>query len=85
MNKVVVITGASSGIGEDLKRRYESQGDKVINLSLGINEGDDLNINLDVSNKNAVFDAFDKVANIHKQIDVLIIVLDMEFLVQLNY
>lgn len=72
MNKVVVITGASSGIGEDLKKRYESQGDKVVNLSLGIKEEDDFNFNLDVSNKNAVFDAFDKVANIHKQIDVLI-------------
>ena len=33
MNKVVIITGASSGIGLSLKNKYLSNGDIVYNIS----------------------------------------------------
>ena len=51
MKKVIVITGASSGIGEMLKKYYETAGAVIVNLSLGIENEDENNINLDVSNK----------------------------------
>ncbi len=34
MNRTVLITGATSGIGQELKKYFESKGDKVINISL---------------------------------------------------
>lgn len=72
MNKVVVITGASSGIGEQLKLAYEKQNDIVINLSLGIENEDKFNYNVDVSNRELVFFVMQKIYNDFGKIDVLI-------------
>ena len=69
--KIVVITGASSGIGEQLKKMYKEQGDIVINLSLDAS-GDDDNICLDVSSEQDVKDAFKSIYDKYKKIDVLI-------------
>ena len=72
MEKVVISTGASSGIGEQLKNMYEKDGDIVVNMSIDVKEEDDKNIKLDVSNRQMCFDAIDKVYATFGKIDVLI-------------
>lgn len=72
MNKVVLITGASSGVGEDLKNRYKSDGDTVVNLSIDVLQEDEKNYKLDVSDKEAVFACVDKIFKQFGKIDVLV-------------
>lgn len=72
MKKVVIITGASSGIGEQLKLNYERDGHTVINFSVDVQKEDNKNFRVDVSNRKCVFDAIDKVYSIYNQIDVLV-------------
>jgi len=72
MNKIVVITGATSGIGEELKRLYNLNGDTVINLSYDVKEEDLLNFRLDVSKREDVFDVFEKIHSHYNRIDVLV-------------
>lgn len=69
--KLVVITGASSGIGECLKKMYEQDGHMVVNLSRGARE-DDFNYCVDVSNRDLVFSTFKKIFEKFGKIDVLI-------------
>lgn len=71
VKKIVVITGASSGIGEQLKLYYEQQGDIVVNMSLSCQD-DDKNYRVDVSNREMVFSAIDKIYQTFGRIDVLI-------------
>lgn len=72
MGRVVVITGASSGIGAGLKSKFEKNGDLVVNLSKGLEIEDDKNIKLDVSDKSSVELAFEKIYKNFEKIDVLI-------------
>ena len=72
MKKIVLITGASSGIGEQLKKHYEQDGDVVINLSVDVKKEDDQNFMLDVSNRDMVFETIDKIYEKYQQIDVLV-------------
>lgn len=72
MSKVVLITGASSGIGEQLKLMYEKDGNTVINLSIDVKENDDKNYKLDVSNRAEVFEVVNKIYAKYNQIDVLV-------------
>jgi len=72
MDKIIVITGASSGIGEELKRLYNLNGDTVINLSYDVKEEDSLNYNVDVSNRDLVFQTFEKIGKTYGRVDVLI-------------
>lgn len=71
IQKIVVITGASSGIGEELKNNYQKDGHIVINLSLNANE-DKYNYAIDVSNKQLVAEKFAKIFADFGRIDVLI-------------
>lgn len=69
--KIVVITGASSGIGEELKMLYEKVGHIVINLSRSCKE-DNNNFKVDVSKKEQVENAFVKIFYLYGKIDILI-------------
>lgn len=65
--RLIVITGASSGIGKSLKGYFESQGDKVINISN--DQGDYI---LDVSNAYEMCKAFENIGLNYGDIDILI-------------
>lgn len=63
----IVITGSSSGIGQSLRKYFESQGDTVIGISLS---NDDYNC--DVSNAEEMKVVFDKIGQKYGTIDILI-------------
>lgn len=72
MDKIVLITGASSGIGEQFKNMFECDGDIVINMSVDVKDEDEKNYKLDVSNRKQVFDVIDKIYSTYGKIDMLI-------------
>ena len=69
--KVVLITGASAGIGKATAKYFLDKGDRVYNLSRRENP-DTLNMKTDVSNKENVENSIKEIFNIEKRIDVLI-------------
>lgn len=72
MNKIVVITGASSGIGLALKQKFETDGDIVYSLSRNsVNEGQNF-FECDVTQEDQVKLCIDKIKSSHGKIDVLI-------------
>lgn len=70
-HKIVVITGASSGIGEQLKIFYERDGHIVINLSRSA-KSSKFEYSLDVSQRENVEEVFNKIFKDFGGIDVLI-------------
>ncbi len=70
MDRVIVITGGTSGIGLELKKLYESNGDKVITISRREAEGEHHAV--DVANEKKVTTAIEKIAKKYGKIDVLI-------------
>lgn len=70
-NRIVVITGASSGIGAYLKQKFENNGDVVISLSRK-QEITNFSYPCDVSNAESVEKAFSFIAEKHGKIDILI-------------
>ena len=50
-NRVVIITGASSGVGEGLKKLFQDNGDLVFNLSKSIDKEDEYNKRCDVTSE----------------------------------
>lgn len=71
MNKVVIITGASSGIGQSTRELFLKNGDIVYNLSLSCEE-DEFNFKCDVSNEERVKQIINQIGGKHKHIDTLI-------------
>ena len=67
MNRNVIITGGSSGIGKALKEYYESKGDVVFDISLSTGE-----YSCDVKDYEAMKVVFDKIAKKVPKIDILI-------------
>ena len=72
MNKVVVITGGSSGIGLGLKKRFESQGDIVYSISKSNPFETSNHIECDVTDEQLVKKAFEQIKSNHSKIDILI-------------
>ena len=69
--KIVVITGASAGIGKATAKYFTDRGDKVYNLSRRNNPNTE-NIKTDVSNRQNVFDSVNEVFQRENRIDVLV-------------
>lgn len=63
----IIITGASSGIGQALKKHYEAKGNTVINVSRT-----DADYNCDITDRAKLEEAFKDIASKFKQIDMLI-------------
>lgn len=72
MNKVVVITGASSGIGLCLYKMYKEKGEIPICLARSNSENLDNFIKCDVGVEEEVINAFKEIQNKYKNIDILI-------------
>lgn len=67
IKKNIIITGASSGIGQALRNHYTAQGHNVIGISLS-----DDDYNCDVSNFDAMKEIFDDIAKKIDKIDIVI-------------
>ncbi len=70
ISRIVVISGASSGIGKELCRRYRANGDTVIGLSRRVTENGDLSV--DVTDFAAVQTAIERIASEYGRIDTVI-------------
>ena len=71
MNRVVIITGVSSGIGAKLKEMFLYNGDTVIGLSRSVTQGGH-DFALDVTDKTSVENTFKKIAATYPKVDILI-------------
>lgn len=71
MNKIVVITGASSGIGAEIAKIYKNAGEKVFNLSRSV-EPSEHNFCVDVCDDEQVKNTIQKIGEKNKKIDILI-------------
>ena len=69
-NKIIVISGSSGLIGNNLKKYFISNGAKVIGLDL--NKIDNYTIKCDITNENSVKKSFDFIKKKYKSIDLLI-------------
>lgn len=72
MSKIAIVTGASSGIGKCEKVRLEEAGYKVYNFSRHNCEGGSNFVEVDVTDRVAVFEAVDKVVSAEGRIDLLV-------------
>ena len=70
MERNIVITGVTSGIGSKLKEMFESNGDRVFGISRSV-EPDEFNFVADVSNREQVFDVINTIGKQHT-IDMLV-------------
>jgi NAD(P)-dependent dehydrogenase (short-subunit alcohol dehydrogenase family) len=69
--KVCVITGAASGIGAASAERFAAEGARVVGLDLEPGAPGELSIQADVTDGDAVRDAYDQVASELGRVDVL--------------
>lgn len=72
MDRVVVITGGTSGIGRALKHRFENMGDKVYALSIENKANENNFIECDVTNEEQIKNAFDIISKNEGRVDILI-------------
>lgn len=71
MDKVIVITGASSGIGLGLKNKFENDGDKVIDISL-IETNEENHYTASVDDEKRMNEIFEEIGKKYGRIDMLI-------------
>ena len=69
--KVCVITGAASGIGAASAERFAQEGARVVGLDLSADTPGELSMEVDVTDDEAVRDAYDRVAGDLGRVDVL--------------
>ena len=72
MNKIVVITGGTSGIGLELKRNYEENGDKVITISNRTLK-DPNHYSASVADEKKINEVIDTIAKKYGRIDTLVV------------
>lgn len=81
MSKIIVITGAGSGLGKSLTRRFTADGDRVVLLGRRLAKLEELAgqigelampIACDISNPDSVREAFARIAQTYPKIDALI-------------
>jgi meso-butanediol dehydrogenase/(S,S)-butanediol dehydrogenase/diacetyl reductase len=73
VSRVVVLTGAASGIGYATAERFLADGDTVVGLDVADTVPDGVrHLPVDVADKASVTAAFDTVANEHGHVDVLL-------------
>lgn len=72
MSLIAIVTGASSGIGKSEKLRLEEAGYKVYNFSRHNADGGTNFIETDVTDRESVFAAVDKVISAEGRIDLLV-------------
>ena len=72
MNKIVVITGGSSGIGKALKEQFALAGDTVVCCQRTNPDGDENFVECDVCNEESVCRAAAEIIARHGRIDILI-------------
>jgi short-subunit dehydrogenase len=73
MNRIVVVTGGTSGIGKITSEKFLNLGDTVIILSKNANDGENnLTFQCDVANLDKVKEIFEIIKNKFGRIDVLI-------------
>jgi 3-oxoacyl-[acyl-carrier protein] reductase len=80
-NKVAIITGSSSGIGEAIARAYSKEGAKVV-VTYNTNEesakkiakniGSELCLSLDVRDRSSIRNCFNTVSDHFKYVDILV-------------
>jgi short-subunit dehydrogenase len=69
---MIVITGASDGLGLQLAKLYKESGKKVVNISRTESKFADVNIVCDLSDQASVENAVKEIVKIHEPIDSLI-------------
>ena len=67
MNRIVVITGASSGIGLELKKLYLEASDTVVTISRSEDKGNDNHYACDVSNEEGIAKVFKDIGKKYKK------------------
>ncbi len=73
MDRIVVITGGTSGIGLNLRKMFEAAGDKVVVLAnAGVDENNTMEYLCDVSDEDAVRKAFEDIRNRFGRVDILL-------------
>ena len=72
MNKIVVITGGTSGIGKEMANLYEKDGDKVYVLAKDVEKETDTVFECNVCDEEQIKNCIDKVVEREKHIDVVV-------------
>ncbi len=72
MNKNVVLTGGTSGIGKELADIFLKNGDKVFVLARNVEVESETLLSCDVCSENQVKNSIQKIGEKHNQIDVVI-------------
>lgn len=72
MNKIVVITGGTSGIGKEIANLYEKDGDKVYALAKDVGEETETVFECNVCEEEQVKNCINKIAEKEKRIDVVV-------------
>ena len=72
MNKVVIVTGGTSGIGKMIAELFEKKGDNVIVFARDVEEANEKQIKVDVCDEDMVKSAVDLVGKRFGKIDIVV-------------
>jgi uncharacterized protein len=69
---MIVVTGASDGLGKEIAKLYQQAGVKVVNISRTESEYADINVQADLTKGSEIERAADEVKNLGETIDAII-------------